>query len=111
MSTIASSIDVRSATFISNSKVNSGLVAQLKDRVAAAALGGPEDSRRRHQSRGKLLARDRVARLLDPGSPFLEIAQLAAFGLYENQAPSGGVVTGVGRVKDHEVMIIANDAT
>ena len=80
-------------------------------RVAAAALGGPEAIRARHTARGKLLPRERVDRLLDPGSPFLEIGQLAAFGLYEDQAPGAGIIAGIGRVSGREVMIVANDST
>ena len=75
------------------------------------ARGGPEAIRERHVARGKLLPRERVDRLLDPGSPFLEIGQLAAFGLYEDQAPGAGIIAGIGRVADREVMIVANDST
>jgi 3-methylcrotonyl-CoA carboxylase beta subunit len=79
--------------------------------VAAAALGGPESARQRHASRGKLLPRERVERLLDIGSPFLEIGQLAAFGMHDGDAPGAGLIAGVGRVSGREVLIIANDAT
>jgi 3-methylcrotonyl-CoA carboxylase beta subunit len=94
-----------------NARLNAGLAALLRERVAAAALGGPEAIRARHTARGKLLPRERVDRLLDPGSPFLEIAQLAAFGLYDDQAPGAGVIAGIGRVRGREVMIVANDST
>src|SRR6185295_10102610 len=94
-----------------NAKANRGLVAELRRRVAAAALGGSEDARRRHVSRGKLLPRERVIRLLDPGSPFLEVGQLAAGGMYDDEAPAAGIITGVGRVSGRHVMIVANDAT
>ena len=94
-----------------NAAVNSGLAAELRRRVAAAALGGPEAVRARHSARGKLLPRERVDQLLDPGSPFLEIGQLAAFGLYEDQAPGAGIIAGIGRVAGREVMIVANDST
>src|SRR5262245_59706214 len=86
------------------------LAEELRARVARAALGGPEASRERHTSRGKLLPRERVERLLDPGSPFLEVGQLAAFDLYDGEAPGAGVITGIGRVSGREVMIVANDA-
>jgi 3-methylcrotonyl-CoA carboxylase beta subunit len=76
---------------------NAALAAELKSRVAAASLGGAEKHRERHVARGKLLSRDRIHRLLDPGSPFLEIGQLAAFGMYHNEAPGAGIVTGIGR--------------
>jgi 3-methylcrotonyl-CoA carboxylase beta subunit len=94
-----------------NEQVNAALAEQLRARVATAARGGPAAIRERHVARGKLLPRERVDRLLDPGSPFLEIGQLAAFGLYEDQAPGAGIIAGVGRVADREVMIVANDST
>ena len=87
------------------------LAEQLRARVRVAALGGPEAARSRHISRGKLLARDRVTRLLDPGAPFLEFGQLAAWDMYEDEAPGAGIITGIGRVAGREVMIVANDAT
>jgi 3-methylcrotonyl-CoA carboxylase beta subunit len=94
-----------------NARMNGELAAELRRRVAAAALGGPEAIRRRHTERGKLLPRERVDRLLDPGSPFLEIGQLAAFGIYDDQAPGAGIIAGIGRVAGREVMIVANDST
>ena len=97
--------------FGANFTLNADLAAQLRARTAAAALGGPEASRVRHTSRGKLLPRERVERLLDPGSPFLEVGALAAFGLYDDEAPAAGLITGIGRVSGREVMILANDAT
>jgi 3-methylcrotonyl-CoA carboxylase beta subunit len=106
-----SKIDRASEPFRANTEINRGLVAQLRERVAQAALGGPEESRKRHLERGKLLPRERVMRLLDPGSAFLEIGQLAAFDLYEGQAPGAGVIGGIGKVSGREVMIVANDAT
>ncbi|UZJ26692.1 methylcrotonoyl-CoA carboxylase [Rhodococcus antarcticus] len=87
------------------------LVADLRARLAAAALGGPERSRQRHLDRGKLLPRDRVDTLLDRGSPFLELSPLAANGMYGDDAPGAGVITGVGRVAGRECVIVANDAT
>jgi len=94
-----------------NARINAELAAELRRRVATAALGGPAAIRARHTERGKLLPRERVNRLLDPGSPFLEIGQLAAFGVYDDQAPGAGVITGIGRVSGREVMIVANDST
>ena len=87
------------------------LVEQLRERRASAALGGPEKSRERHVARGKLLARERVDRLLDTGSPFLELAPLAGYDMYEGDAPSAGVITGIGLIHGRQVMIVANDAT
>ncbi len=87
------------------------LVDELRARRAEAALGGPEKSRIRHTERGKLLARDRVDHLLDTGSPFLEVAPLAGYGLYGGDAPSGGVIAGIGLIHGRHVMVVANDAT
>jgi 3-methylcrotonyl-CoA carboxylase beta subunit len=90
---------------------NSSLVAELREKLALARLGGPERARERHVARGKLLPRDRVDALLDPGSPFLELSPLAADGLYDGDAPAAGIITGVGRVSGRECVIVANDAT
>ncbi|WP_198344496.1 carboxyl transferase domain-containing protein [Mycobacterium dioxanotrophicus] len=87
------------------------LVAQLRTKLATAALGGPERARERHVSRGKLLPRDRVDGLLDAGSPFLEIAPLAANGMYDDECPGAGMIAGIGRVSGRECVIVANDAT
>ncbi|MGH3471346.1 MAG: carboxyl transferase domain-containing protein, partial [Nocardioidaceae bacterium] len=87
------------------------LVHELRERLAAVRQGGSESSRARHVGRGKLLVRDRVDRLLDPGSPFLELSPLAAWGMYDDAVPSAGIVTGVGRVSGRECVIVANDAT
>jgi 3-methylcrotonyl-CoA carboxylase beta subunit len=86
-------------------------VEQLKSRLAEVRRGGPEAARERHVSRGKLLPRERVDRLLDPGSPFLEVGALAAYGMYDDDAPSAGIITGVGRVAGRECVVVANDAT
>src|ERR1700759_225664 len=87
------------------------LVDQLRAKLATAALGGPERARERHVGRGKLLPRDRVDGLLDPGSPFLDIAPLAADGMYDDDCPGAGMIAGIGRVSGRECMIVANDAT
>src|SRR6187551_464518 len=91
------------------------LVDELRERLATARQGGSEAARRKHTDRGKLLVRDRVDRLLDPGSPFLELSPLAAYEMYgapgTNSVPSAGVVTGIGRVQGREVVVVANDAT
>jgi 3-methylcrotonyl-CoA carboxylase beta subunit len=87
------------------------LVEELRVHRARAAVGGPERSRERHRARGKLLARDRIDALLDPGSPFLELAPLAADGMYDDEAPAAGVVAGIGLVHGRHVMVVANDAT
>jgi 3-methylcrotonyl-CoA carboxylase beta subunit len=90
---------------------NLALVEDLRARIATAALGGPEASRQRHVARGKLLPRERVERLLDPGAPFLELSQLGAFDLYDGEAPGAGMITGVGRISGRECVIVANDPT
>ena len=87
------------------------LVEQLRTKLATAALGGPQRARDRHVGRGKLLPRDRVDGLLDPGSPFLELAALAADGMYDDECPGAGMIAGIGRVAGRECMIVANDAT
>jgi 3-methylcrotonyl-CoA carboxylase beta subunit len=111
MPKITSALDVSSAAFLANAATNRVLAQQLRDRTATASLGGPESARTRHQSRGKLLARDRIEHLLDPGSPFLEIAPLAAHDMYNGEAPGAGLICGIGRVSGREAMIVANDAT
>ncbi|MBS4727244.1 methylcrotonoyl-CoA carboxylase [Mycobacterium sp. SM1] len=99
------------STAASNREAHLALVAQLRDKLAAVALGGPERARERHVGRGKLLPRDRVNGLLDPGSPFLEIAPLAADGMYDDECPGAGIITGIGRISGRECMVVANDAT
>ena len=90
---------------------NRALAETLRADVAKAALGGTEKSRERHASRGKLLPSERVERLLDPGSPFLEIGQLAACDMYKSEVPGAGMIAGIGRVAGRQCMIVANDAT
>ncbi len=108
---LKSTIDPNSEAFAKNAAHHRALAEQLRERTAQIALGGPEESRTRHTKRGKLLPRERVERLLDPGAPFLEVGALAAYDLYNGEAPAGGVITGIGRVSGREVMIVANDAT
>lgn len=111
MSAIRSRVNSNDAGFKENHAHMRGLVDRLRDDVHSVTLGGGERSRQRHVARGKLLTRDRVNLLLDPGSPFLELSQLAAHGMYGGEVPSAGVVTGVGRVSGRECLIVANDAT
>src|SRR5688500_7892581 len=87
------------------------IVAELRERLATARQGGSESARRKHTDRGKLLVRERVDRLLDPGSPFLELSPLAAYGMYGDAVPSAGVVTGIGRVSGRECVVVANAAS
>ncbi|HVX20990.1 MAG TPA: carboxyl transferase domain-containing protein [Acidimicrobiales bacterium] len=103
--------DPASAEFAANVAAHERLVAELAARTAAAAAGGPEPARQRHLARGKLLPRQRLATLLDPGSPFLELSPLAADGLYDGDAPGAGIICGVGRVSGRECVVVVNDAT
>ncbi|MBK7849294.1 MAG: methylcrotonoyl-CoA carboxylase [Zoogloea sp.] len=111
MSVIKSSINPRSPEFQANAAEMGKIVADLREKAARVSLGGGEAARAKHVARGKLLPRDRVDHLLDPGTGFLELGQLAAYGMYDNDAPSAGVITGIGRVNGTECMIVANDAT
>jgi 3-methylcrotonyl-CoA carboxylase beta subunit len=111
MTVIHSDISSRSEDFATNAAAMRGLVADLREKVGEISLGGGAVARERHVARGKLLPRDRVATLIDPGSPFLEFSQLAAFGLYGGEVPAAGIVTGIGRVSGRECVIVANDAT
>ncbi|AJP02128.1 methylcrotonoyl-CoA carboxylase [Streptomyces cyaneogriseus subsp. noncyanogenus] len=108
---LTSAADPASEAFRANEEAHRALVGELRAKLAAARLGGGEKARARHTARGKLLPRDRVDTLLDPGSPFLELAPLAADGMYDGQAPAAGVVAGIGRVAGRECVIVANDAT
>ncbi|MFC5181321.1 carboxyl transferase domain-containing protein [Actinomadura harenae] len=103
--------DPAGEAFKANAAHNEALAAELRDRLDTAARGGPERARERHVKRGKLLPRDRVDTLLDPGSPFLELSPLAATGMYGDDAPGAGIITGVGRVSGRECVVVANDAT
>src|SRR5918997_1062868 len=111
MTQIVSKIDSGSEAFRTYAAHNRGLAEALRAKVAEAAKGGPEKHRERHVARGKLLPRERVTRLLDPGSPFLEIGQLAANDLYDGEVPGAGIICGIGRVSGRQVMIVCNDAT
>ncbi len=111
MPAIRSRLDPRSPEFLDNRDWHLSLVAELDARLAHAAEGGGEKASRRHTERGKLLPRDRITALLDPGSPFLELSPLAAEGMYGGVAPAAGIVTGIGRVHGQEVVVVANDAT
>ncbi|HZP93534.1 MAG TPA: carboxyl transferase domain-containing protein [Burkholderiales bacterium] len=111
MPVIQSKLDPRSAEFKANAEAMSQLVSDLRSKFEAVKQGGGEAAREKHTARGKLLPRERVRRLLDVGSPFLELSQLAAWDMYDNQVPCAGIITGVGRVSGRECVIVANDAT
>ena len=108
---LTTAIDREGERYRANATHNRALRDELWARVAAASLGGNNKSRERHTARGKLLPRDRVERLLDPGSPLLEIGQLAANGIYDDEVPGAGVIAGIGRVSGRQCMIVCNDAT
>ena len=111
MDPLPSNVDPGSDRFRANRAHHLALVEDLRDQLARAALGGPQHAREKHVARGKLLPRERVESLLDPGTPFLELSPLAAHGMYGGEAPGAGIITGVGRVSAIECVIVANDAT
>ena len=111
MSVLKSHIKTNSAEFKSNAEHHKKLAAQLNSELNRVAQGGGKDARARHEKRGKLFVRDRVQKLLDPRTPFLELSPLAAHSMYEGDAPGAGIVTGIGVVHGREVMVVANDAT
>lgn len=116
MTTLESRLNIRADDFIANSAAMQALVNDLKEKIAKISLGGGEAARQKHLARGKLLPRDRVQTLLDPGTSFLEFSQLAAYEMYKEKdgsdaAPSAGVITGIGRVAGQECVIVCNDAT
>jgi 3-methylcrotonyl-CoA carboxylase beta subunit len=111
MPKIKSKLDPWSPAFKANVEHHRALVDDLKRVVARLSEGGGPEAQKKHTARGKLLPRERVAALLDPGAPFLELSQLAAYGMYGDEAPSAGIITGIGRIEGREVVIVANDAT
>jgi len=111
LTVLDSGVDPRSAAFGANQDRMAALVQDLRRVVDRVRLGGGEASRQRHTGRGKLLPRDRVRTLIDPGSPFLELSQLAAHGLYGGDIPAAGIITGIGRIAGRECVVVANDAT
>src|SRR6201993_1989852 len=111
MPIIETKLNPRSDDFRNNAAALEALVADLRAKVDKLALGGGQAARDKHVGRGTLLPRDRIAQLLDPGTPFLELSQLAAFGMYHDDAPGAGVITGIGRIAGQECVIVCNDAT
>ena len=116
MPALESKLNPRSADFVANADAMSTIVADLNAQIDKVVLGGGEAARAKHTARGKLLPRDRVAMLLDPGTPFLELAPLAALGLYPDRdgsdsAPGAGLIVGIGRISGVDCMIVCNDAT
>src|SRR5579863_3654098 len=111
MPVLPTALDRRSDAFRASDLALRALVQDLRDKSAIIAEGGDETSRQRHQGRGQLLARERVRLLLDPGSPFLELSAFAAWGMYDGAVPAAGIVTGIGRIRGRECVVLANDAT
>lgn len=111
MPIIKSQINVRSQAFQENAQAMQQQIDDLNEQLAIVVKGGSESSRQRHIGRGKLLPRDRVEKLLDPGSPFLELSPLAALNMYDNDAPAAGLITGIGRISGVECLIVCNDPT
>ncbi|WP_061934762.1 carboxyl transferase domain-containing protein [Aureimonas sp. AU22] len=111
MGAIRSKVVAGSAQFTANRQAHLASIAEIERTAARTELGGGDAARARHTARGKLLPRERVQRLLDPGSPFLEIGAFAAYGMYGDAVPAAGVIAGIGRVSGREVMVLANDAT
>jgi len=108
---IESKIDTKSAEFKENDRLNREASQRYKERLEVIKQGGPEKARKLHTDRGKILPRERLERLLDKNTPFLELSSLAAYGLYDNEAPASGMITGIGVVHGREVMVVVNDAT
>ncbi|HQU27235.1 MAG TPA: carboxyl transferase domain-containing protein, partial [Acidimicrobiales bacterium] len=108
---VGHALSAASPDAVAHRAANLALVADLRARLEAARLGGPEEARHRHVERGKLLPRERVERLLDPGTAFLELSPLAATGLYDDEVPGAGIITGVGRIAGRTCVVVANDAT
>src|SRR5512147_861490 len=111
MEALPTNIDPGDSTFQSNTAYHRRLAQELRERHEQVRQGGGQKYRQRHEAQGKLFVRERIDRLLDPGSPFLELSALAAWDLYHGEGPAAGIVTGVGRVSGREVLIVANDAT
>ncbi|SOZ16267.1 Methylcrotonoyl-CoA carboxylase beta chain [Cupriavidus taiwanensis] len=111
MAVIETKLNARSESFRTNAQAMQDLVADLQEKIAKLAEGGGAAARDKHLSRGKLLPRERVQQLLDPGTPFLELSQLAAYDMYDDAAPGAGIITGIGRVAGQECVIVCNDAT
>ena len=109
MTLLATQLNARSADFQANAAAMRALVDDLHVQLAKVAGGGGEAARAKHVARGKLLPRDRVQRLLDPGTPFLEVAPLAALGMYHGDAPCAGLIAGIGRVSGVDCMIVCNE--
>src|SRR5437588_12342600 len=111
MPIIPTALESRSEAFRANAAAMRAVIEDLRDKTAVIGEGGDDASRKRHEGRGKLLARERIRLLLDPGSPFLELSAFAAYQMYDGAVPAAGIVTGIGRISGRECVVVANDAT
>src|SRR3954469_13855014 len=111
MDALHTAVDATDAVFLANRERMRQLVVELRDRLSRAREGGGPKYLERHRAQGKLPVRERIERLIDRGSPFLELSALAAWGMYDDDAPGAGLVTGIGRISGHEALVVANDAT
>ena len=111
MTVLTSALNAASEEFRRNAELMTALVSDLREKVVKISLGGGERARKKHLERGKLLPRERIRQLLDVGSPFLELSQFAAWGMYDDEVPAAGIITGIGRIKGQECMVVVNDAT
>ncbi|HKF61120.1 MAG TPA: carboxyl transferase domain-containing protein, partial [Dongiaceae bacterium] len=111
MPQLTSDINPRSPDFCANAEAMQAVVEDLRRQIAIVEKGGGEKAMARHLSRGKFSPRQRIELLLDPGTPFLELSQLAALGVYDEEVPAAGIITGVGRVEGRECVVVVNDAT
>ncbi|MCB0271671.1 MAG: methylcrotonoyl-CoA carboxylase [Bdellovibrionales bacterium] len=111
MPVFQSKVNIQDKRCVQNEKHHESLIADLSSKIEKISLGGGDENITRHQERGKLFVRDRISRLIDPHSPFLELSPLAGYELYDTEVAAGGLVTGIGKVNGHQVMIVANDAT
>lgn len=106
METLKSQLNTRSPEFKANAEAMRKMVDDLREQTSKISLGGDENARSKHVARGKLLPRDRVNQLLDPGAPFLEVGQMAAYRMYGDDAPAAGVIAGIGRIQGQECMVV-----
>jgi len=111
MSQLATNLSSQSPEFQGNRETMEKVVKDFKDKLQVIQQGGDENARAKHLARGKMLPRDRVKNLIDPGSPFLELSAFAAYGVYPDNVPAASIITGIGRICGQECMIVANDAT
>jgi len=111
MAVLKTTLDIKSASFAANKAAMQEQLDDLGEKLAAISEGGGEKARKKHQDRGKLLPRERIKKLIDDGTPFLEFSAFAGYCLYADNVPSGGIITGLGRINGTEAVILANDAT